>query len=105
MGGGGLDTLVSLIRVCSALLVTVPISDMETAIRSSVRCSKEETDFCIFFCDEEIRFNELDVGIEFGDGSRVTLAEVFGTIGCVREFFCEVVYVNLESMFIERDGG
>ena len=49
MGGGGLDTLVSLIRVCSALLVTVPISDMETAIRSSVRCSKAATDFWMFW--------------------------------------------------------
>ena len=45
VGGGSLDARVSLISVCSALLVTVPISDMDTAIRSSVRCSKAATDF------------------------------------------------------------
>ena len=43
--GGGFDVRVSSRMVCLALLVTVPISDMEAAIRSSVRCSKASTDY------------------------------------------------------------
>ena len=49
VGGGGLDARVSWIMVCSALLVIWPISAMEVAIRSRVRCSNSSTD-CWILC-------------------------------------------------------
>jgi len=44
-----LDARVSWIMVCSVLLVTWPISAMEVAIRSRVRCSNSSTD-CWMLC-------------------------------------------------------
>ena len=56
-------------------------------------------------CSEELGFQKLDGCVEFGEGNRVTLEKVFGTSGCVREFVLEFGYLDLESLYIERDGG
>ena len=59
----------------------------------------------VLACSEELGFHEFDDGVEFGYGSRVILVEFFATSDCVREFFDGFGYLNLESVYIGRDGG
>ena len=48
--GTDCDALLSLIIYYSALLTTMPTSNMDSAIRSSVRCSNVETVVCVVVC-------------------------------------------------------